>query len=278
MRAGNAGVALLLRHLEIIVVEADRAEGERHAEHDPDIGIGRIGPQHGRRASRRTGSSARPWSGVPSFLVAMRLRAVLADRLAAALLQPQQVDDRRAGQKHEDQRRDRRAAGAERDVAENIERGESCPRIRSANTACQPCARERLPSSAAASAAGKARSSALTIGAHPRAVRALDHDGIAGPDGVDHLRLRDPSRFRHSRPGVRREGPATGCAWPGPEQKTRSMRIVDDRIDQFARAGRPTYPRVPACRRARRCGVRAGRPGDWPSKASAARMETGLAL
>ena len=36
--------ACCLRHLEIVVVEADGAVGERHAEHDPDVGVGRVAP------------------------------------------------------------------------------------------------------------------------------------------------------------------------------------------------------------------------------------------
>src|ERR1700704_5819776 len=42
--AGEAAMALL-GHLQIIVVEADEAETQRYRQHDPDIGVDRIGPQ-----------------------------------------------------------------------------------------------------------------------------------------------------------------------------------------------------------------------------------------
>src|SRR5581483_7214938 len=49
-------------------------------------------------------------------------RPVLADRLALALLQAQQVDDGGTEEEHEQQRRHDGAAGAEGDVAENVQR------------------------------------------------------------------------------------------------------------------------------------------------------------
>jgi hypothetical protein len=52
----------------------------------------------------------------------VRLRAILADRLALALLQTQQIDDDRSEQEHEQQRRHDGAAGPESDVAEDIQR------------------------------------------------------------------------------------------------------------------------------------------------------------
>jgi hypothetical protein len=51
----------------------------------------------------------------------MRLWAVAANRLALALLEPQQIDDGAAKQKYEDQRGDDRTAGAKRDVAKHVE-------------------------------------------------------------------------------------------------------------------------------------------------------------
>ncbi len=52
----------------------------------------------------------------------MGLRAVGADRLAFPLTHPERVDDRRAEQEHDQRRSDHRAAGAEGNVAEHIER------------------------------------------------------------------------------------------------------------------------------------------------------------
>ena len=86
-RSGAAAVGLP-RDLQIVVVEADQAETERHAEHDPDIGIERIGPQH--RRDHQSGKDHQPAHGGRALLGdEMRLRAVGADRLALALLQTQ---------------------------------------------------------------------------------------------------------------------------------------------------------------------------------------------
>ena len=49
------------------------------------------------------------------------LRAVAANRLALALLEPQQVDDGTAKKKYENQRSDDRTAGAKRDVPKHVE-------------------------------------------------------------------------------------------------------------------------------------------------------------
>ena len=66
-RAAGKSVMGLPRHLQVVVVEADQPEAERHAEHDPDIGIGRIRPQQRSRRPGRTGSSGRPWSACRSW-------------------------------------------------------------------------------------------------------------------------------------------------------------------------------------------------------------------
>src|SRR6266700_5757625 len=51
----------------------------------------------------------------------MRLRTVAADRLALALAQPQMIDDPGTEQEHEQRARHHRPAGAEGDVAEDVE-------------------------------------------------------------------------------------------------------------------------------------------------------------
>ena len=73
----------LLRHLEVVVIEADEAETERHRQHDPDIGIERVGPQH--RADREAGQDHQPAHGGRALLGEMRLRTIGPDRLALAL-------------------------------------------------------------------------------------------------------------------------------------------------------------------------------------------------
>ena len=116
--------------LEIVVVEADRAEGERDAEHDPDIAVGRIGPQQRRRPRCPSRIISPPMVGVP-FLVT-RCDCGPSVRIGWPLpcCSAQLVDDPRPEQEHEDQRRDHRAAGADGDVAEDVEDVELCPRMK----------------------------------------------------------------------------------------------------------------------------------------------------
>ncbi len=121
-QAGKAFVRLL-GDFQIVVVEADHAETERHPQHDPDVGVGRIGPQHRRdqHAGQNHQAAHRRRAG---FGDDVGLRSVGADRLAFALQRAQPVDDGRTEQEHEQQRGDDRAAGAKRDVAEDVEDGD----------------------------------------------------------------------------------------------------------------------------------------------------------
>ena len=117
--AGEAAMALFC-HLQIIVIEADEAEAERHRQHDPDIGVQRIGPQQ--RRDDEAGENHQPAHRRRALLGdQVRRRPVGADRLALALPQPQMVDDPRAEQEHEQRARHHRPAGAERDVAKHVE-------------------------------------------------------------------------------------------------------------------------------------------------------------
>ena len=110
----------LLGDLKIVVVKSDQAETQRHAEHDPDVRIHRVRPQDGR--DQHAGQDHQPAHRRRAlFGDEMRLRPVGADRLALALLQAQQVDDRPAEQKHEHQRGDDGAAGAEGNVTKDVE-------------------------------------------------------------------------------------------------------------------------------------------------------------
>ena len=155
--AGEAAVGLL-RHLQIVVVEADQPERERHAEHDPHIGVLRVRPQHGR--NRDTRQDHQPAHRRRAALRhEMRRRPVLADRLTLALAQAQVIDDPRTEQEHEHERGHHRAAGAHRQIAEHVEHAESCPKNRPANTASfNPAALVRLR------CARSGACSALTIG------------------------------------------------------------------------------------------------------------------
>ena len=127
--AAGKAVMALLRHLQIIVVETDKAEAQRDREHDPDIGIERVGPQHGR--DQYTGQDHQAAHGRRALLGhQMRLRAVGADRLALALAKAQMIDDPGTEQKHEQRCGHHRAAGAERDVAKYVERRSKRPQGR----------------------------------------------------------------------------------------------------------------------------------------------------
>ena len=253
----------LLGDLEIVVVEADRAEGERHAEHDPDIVVGGIGPQHRRHHDPEQDHQA-AHGGRALLGDEVRLRPVGADRLALALLQAQVVDDPRPEQKHEHAGRDHRAAGAQREVAEHVEDGDlvgKCGKPIEHGSALsslehdQPW-RERCRCRRVATR--KLALQRLDDRSHPRAERALDHDGVARTDGGEHMRLPARPRSPHSRPGARREEPPTAHA-----SAARSRRPGRCRARASARrardADRRPRRRVPACRRAPRCAGRAAR-------------------
>ncbi len=124
-----------LGHLEIVVIEADDAEAERHAQHDPHIGVGQVGPQQRRRPRCRTGSSARPWSACRSWSPDATCGPSARIGWPLPCCSAQHVDDRRAEQEHEHRRGHHRAAGAERDVAKHVEERERVRKMRSANKA-----------------------------------------------------------------------------------------------------------------------------------------------
>ena len=110
----------LLRHLQIVVVEADRAEAQRDEQHDPDIGARQARPQQrGRDQPEQDHQAAHRRRALLGQQ--MRGRAVGADRLALALFEPQRRDDRRPEEEHEEQPGRRRAERAERQIAEQME-------------------------------------------------------------------------------------------------------------------------------------------------------------
>ena len=121
-----AGKALvrLLGDLEIIVIEADETEADRDEQDDPDIAALEIGPEQ-RRDDEAGEDHQAAHRRRALFSQKMRLRPVLADRLALALLEPQSRDDARPEEEDEEQRRRCRARSAERDVAEQIQRAEN---------------------------------------------------------------------------------------------------------------------------------------------------------
>ena len=99
----------------------------------------------------------------------MRGGAILADGLALALLDAQDIDDRRPEQEHEQQRRHDGAAGAEGDVAEHVQRpdlvAEAHQRVEHSSVSPQ-VGSETLPHR-------------IHDGCHARSARPLDHHDVA---------------------------------------------------------------------------------------------------
>ena len=110
-------------HFQIIVGKTEQPEAQRHKQHNPDIGIRQIRPEQCGGDSRHEDQQA-THGGCALLLNNVPLRTFRADRLTLALARAQPVDHARADQKRDDQRRHDRATGAERDVAEHIQRGE----------------------------------------------------------------------------------------------------------------------------------------------------------
>ena len=110
----------LLRHLEIVVVEADRAEADRDEQHDPDIGALEARPQQ-RRGEQAEQDHQAAHRRRALLGEKVRRRPVGADRLALALLEAQRRDDHRAEEEDQEQPGRRRAERAEREVAEQVE-------------------------------------------------------------------------------------------------------------------------------------------------------------
>ncbi|QTK78004.1 hypothetical protein AT6N2_C0032 [Agrobacterium tumefaciens] len=116
--AGKTLVALF-RDLEIIVVEADGAETERHHQNGDDIDIRQVAPQ--KRAAEDTGKDHQAAHGRSAGFLEMRLRSIGADRLAFSLANAQRVDDGRSKQEDDQGRGKHRRTGPEGDVPEQVE-------------------------------------------------------------------------------------------------------------------------------------------------------------
>ena len=107
------------RHLQVVVIKADGAVADRHAQHDPDVGVAEVRPQQ--RRDDDAGDDHEPAHGRRADFGEVRLGAVVADRLPLALLDAQQIDDAGPEQHDEQQRGEDGAAGAEGDVFENVQ-------------------------------------------------------------------------------------------------------------------------------------------------------------
>ena len=166
----------LLRHLEIVVVEADAGEARGDEQHDPDIGTAEVRPQQ--RRDEQSEQDHQPAHRRRALLgQKMRGRTVGADRLALALFQPQRRDDAGAEEEHEEQAGRRRAERAEREIAEEVEDPED---VREVGQPGQHAGLlSRLP------VRRKCLAQRLDERPHAAAVRALDHHDVAGAHRTD---------------------------------------------------------------------------------------------
>ena len=188
-RAAGKAAMRLLRHLEIVVIEADRGEAGGDEQHDPDIGAFEIGPQQ--RGGEQAEQDHQAAHRRRAFLgQEMRGRSVGADRLALALFQAQRGDDRRAEEEDQEQPGRRRAERAEGQIAKEVEDARRDRPARSASDVL------------ASRAAGEAFAQRRDERPHPAAVRALDHHDVAAAQAARRLRPSNRSTARPRPPRI----------------------------------------------------------------------------
>ena len=116
---GAEPLAALLDLHQIVIGETDGAETHDDQQGDPDIEIGQVGPQQGRRHHRADNQHA-PHGGGPRFFV-VGFRPVLTDELPDLHL-AQALDHPGTEEKTDDERRQAGVDRPKRNVAEDIER------------------------------------------------------------------------------------------------------------------------------------------------------------
>jgi hypothetical protein len=118
--ATDQSLGLALDDLQVVVEEAEDAHPDRGQQQEVDVGIPQIGPEQ--RRDHRGGQDDEPAHRRRAGFRAVPLGALLADHLAGLDL-AHLADDPGPDQKREEQRRDRRVGGPERQVAEHVEEG-----------------------------------------------------------------------------------------------------------------------------------------------------------
>jgi hypothetical protein len=176
--AGNSQMRLF-RDLQIVVVEADRAEAHGDQQHGPDIDRGKVTPQE--RRADNAGKHHKPAHCRRPGLLEVRLRTVGADRLALALSNAQRVDDRRPKQEDDKCGGNQRATRPEGDVAEDIEELELV-----SQSGQQHQHDLRFPSGGMAVACGSRKFLHQRVDdpGEPDAVGRFDHDDVPRPHHV----------------------------------------------------------------------------------------------
>ncbi len=180
-------------HLQIVVEEADGAEGSGDQHHQPDVDVAEIRPEEGRDQGGE--EDQQPAHGGGPRLDLVRLRPDVADVLADR--QPAQLaDEPGAHQPGEDERRDHRPRHAEGDVAEDVE------------------GREDLPQAATAARRASVRALRGICGQQPpdhavelHAARSLDQHHVAGAHLAGRPVGREIGVGQPGRLGTRRRGP-----------------------------------------------------------------------
>ena len=216
--AGKAGMGLL-RDLQIVVVEADQPEARASRRARPRRRGCAGWPTAASTPARPDRIISPPMVGVPFLVTRCDGGPSLADRLALALLEAQHVDDRAAEQEDEDERGDDRAAGAEGDVAKDVEERDFVGKLG------QPIEHRVEPGSAwracaSALCLGNCCSIALTIGPIFEPSEPFTITASPARMALEHRRLERRRASRHSRPGASREAPPTARASAG-RSKTR---------------------------------------------------------
>ena len=112
-------LGVLFGDFGIIIGKADQPEPDGDKQHDPDIGGIHAGPEQG--GEQQCPQDQHAAHGGRASFGEMTGRAIIADRLAGFLAAAQQVDQRPAKDKTENQRSKEGPAGAKGDVAKQVE-------------------------------------------------------------------------------------------------------------------------------------------------------------
>ena len=117
-RAARHTLCVVLGDLFPVIGKPDQPKAQCYQQHDPDIDIVQPRPQQSREGQRAKDQHAPHRRR--ACLDEMGLRPVDTDRLALFLTRAQEVDHRLPENEPEQQRREKRGASAERDIAEQV--------------------------------------------------------------------------------------------------------------------------------------------------------------
>ena len=118
-RAGRDAIGALLRYLGIIIEEAEQRIGERHEQHDPDIGVAQIAPEQ--HADQQADPDEHAAHRGCALLRQLLFKRQITDRLALALTGPKHVDDHIPEHDRHEEGRHHSRASAEGDIVQQIE-------------------------------------------------------------------------------------------------------------------------------------------------------------